>query len=74
MFLGLQEELKQFSQIPRIRIRAGIYQTADKHSTVEERFDHAKLACDRIRAVAITRRMYPSTARNKMTWTYIMSA
>lgn len=49
VFLGLQEELKQFSQIPRIRIRAGIYQNADKQSTVEERFDHAKLACDRIR-------------------------
>ncbi len=49
VFLGLQQELAQFSQIPRIRIRAGIFQNVDKLSTVEERFDHAKLACDRIR-------------------------
>lgn len=49
VFLGLQQELAQFSQIPRIRIRAGIFQNVDKLSAVEERFDHAKLACDRIR-------------------------
>ena len=49
VFLGLQEELTQFSQIPRIRIRAGIFLCVDKQGTVEERFDHAKLACDRIR-------------------------
>ena len=49
VFLGLQKELAQFSQIPRIRIRAGIYQNVDRQGTVEERFDHAKLACDRIR-------------------------
>ncbi|MCR4643537.1 MAG: response regulator, partial [Lachnospiraceae bacterium] len=48
-FAGLSEELAGYSHIPKIRIRADIYQNADKHVSIEDRFDHAKLACDRIR-------------------------
>lgn len=48
-FAGLSEELAGYSHIPKIRIRAGIYQNVDKHVSIEDRFDHAKLACDRIR-------------------------
>ena len=46
---GLQEKLAAYLKIPGIRIRTGIYQNVDKEHSVEERFDHAKLACDRIR-------------------------
>lgn len=46
---GIQEALSDITAIPRIRIRAGIYENADIVCSVEERFDHAKFACDRIR-------------------------
>ena len=46
---GLSEELTLYSHMPRIRIRAGVYQHVDKHIPIDDRFDHAKLACDRIR-------------------------
>ncbi|MBR6258415.1 MAG: EAL domain-containing protein [Lachnospiraceae bacterium] len=49
VFTELSEELAKYSQLPKIRIRAGVYQNVDKHIPVDERFDHAKLACDRIR-------------------------
>ncbi len=49
VFAGLSEELAGYSHIPKIRIRAGIYQNVDRHISIEDRFDHAKLACDRIR-------------------------
>ena len=49
LFAGLSDELAKYSHIPKIRIRAGVYQNADKHISIDERFDHAKLACDRIR-------------------------
>ena len=48
-FGGIQDELEKYSQIPKIRIRIGIYQDVDKSVPIEVRFDHAKLACDRIR-------------------------
>ncbi len=46
---GLQDELAKQLQIPGIRIRTGIYQNVDKSHPAEDRFDHAKYACDRIR-------------------------
>ncbi|MBO4337044.1 MAG: EAL domain-containing protein [Lachnospiraceae bacterium] len=49
VFPRLQQELSWVSQIPRIRLRIGIYENADKNSSIVERFDHAKFACDRIR-------------------------
>ena len=49
VFNGMSEELAKYSHIPKIRLRAGIYQNVDKGISVDERFDHAKLACDRIR-------------------------
>lgn len=49
MIAGIQEALSDITAISRIRIRAGIYEKADIVCSVEERFDHAKFACDRIR-------------------------
>ena len=46
---GLQEELARLSKIPRIRFRIGVYPEVDKSAPIESWFDHAKLACDRIR-------------------------
>ena len=48
-FVGMQEELARLTKIPRIRFRIGIYQEVDKTVPAETWFDHAKLACDRIR-------------------------
>ena len=45
----MQEKLANDLQIPGIRLRTGIYQNVNKDQPVEDRFDHAKLACDRIR-------------------------
>ena len=61
---GLQEELAQYLNIPGIRIRTGIYQNADKNHPVEERFDHAKLACDRIRGDYTRQVSYYSSEQN----------
>jgi len=49
MISGIQEALSDITDIPRIRIRAGVYENADTAGHVEEKFDHAKFACDRIR-------------------------
>ena len=49
MISGIQEALSDITDIPRIRIRAGVYENADITGHVEEKFDHAKFACDRIR-------------------------
>ena len=49
MFGKLHDELAAELNIPGIRVRAGIYQNVDKDHPVEDRFDHAKIACDRIR-------------------------
>lgn len=49
MISGIQEALSDITDIPRIRIRAGVYENADITGHVEEKFDHAKSACDRIR-------------------------
>ena len=49
MFGRLHDELAVELNIPGIRVRAGIYQNVDKDHPVEDRFDHAKIACDRIR-------------------------
>ena len=49
VFAELQEELAQLSQSPRIRFRIGIYPNVDKEIPAEIWFDHAKMACDRIR-------------------------
>ncbi len=49
VFSGMSDELAKYSHMPKIRLRAGVYQNADKGISVDERFDHAKLACDHIR-------------------------
>ncbi|MBR3039236.1 MAG: EAL domain-containing protein [Lachnospiraceae bacterium] len=49
VFDGLQEELSHLTQLPRIRFRIGVSQDVDKTLPAENRFDHAKLACDHIR-------------------------
>jgi len=60
----LQEELASYLQIPGIRIRTGVYQNVDKNHSVEDRFDHAKLACDRIRGDYTKQVSYYSTELN----------
>ena len=49
IFNDLQEELSRVTQIPKIHFRVGIYQNVDKDAPMETWFDHAKLACDRIK-------------------------
>ena len=49
VFDGLQEELSHLTQLPRIRFRIGVSRDVDKTLPAENRFDHAKLACDHIR-------------------------
>ena len=49
IFNALQEELSRVTQIPKIHFRVGIYQNVDKSAPMETWFDHAKLACDRIK-------------------------
>lgn len=49
VFDGLQDELSHLTHLPRIRFRIGICQDAEKTLPAENRFDHAKLACDQIR-------------------------
>ena len=49
VFDALNENLAKISQIPKVRFRIGIYQNVDLDVPVEIWFDHAKLACDRIR-------------------------
>lgn len=49
LFEDLQEEIVRLAPVPHVRLRVGIYQNVDKSESVESRFDHAKLACDKIR-------------------------
>lgn len=49
VFKALSEELSGISKIPGVRMRLGVYQDVDKSISIEDRFDHAKYACDRIR-------------------------
>lgn len=49
VFATLSKELSGISKIPGVRIRLGVYQNVSKDISIEERFDHAKYACDRIR-------------------------
>lgn len=49
LFSDLEKELEGLSQIPSVRIRTGIFQNVDRSMPIDDRFDHAKLACDRIR-------------------------
>ena len=49
VFDGLQDELSHLTQLPRIRFRIGVSRDVDKSLPAENRFDHAKLACDHIR-------------------------
>ena len=49
LFSDLEKELEGLSQIPSVRIRTGIFQNVDRSTPIDDRFDHAKLACDRIR-------------------------
>ena len=49
VFATLSEELAKLAHMPKIRLRAGIYQDVDKNMPIDDRFDHAKYACDRIR-------------------------
>ena len=49
VFATLSKELSGISKIPGVRIRLGVYQNVDKDISIEDRFDHAKYACDRIR-------------------------
>ncbi|MCR5202488.1 MAG: EAL domain-containing protein [Lachnospiraceae bacterium] len=46
---SIEDEVNEVIPEHNIKIRAGIYQFADKNIEVEDRFDRAKLACDRIR-------------------------
>lgn len=62
---SLQEELARYLNIPGIRLRTGIYQNADKAAPVEDRFDHAKLACDRIRGDYTKQVSYYSSELNE---------
>ena len=45
----LTKELVDLTRIPSVRIRIGVYQNVDKNIPIEDRFDHAKLTCDRLR-------------------------
>ncbi|MBQ8007171.1 MAG: EAL domain-containing protein [Lachnospiraceae bacterium] len=49
VFKALSEELSGISKIPGVRMRLGVYQNVDTDISIEDRFDHAKYACDRIR-------------------------
>ena len=49
VFDGLQEELARLTQLPKIRFRIGVCQDFDNTLPAENRFDHAKRACDKIR-------------------------
>lgn len=62
---GLQEKLVKFLKIPGIRVRTGIYQNVDKAHPAEERFDHAKQACDRIRGDYTRQFFYYSKEQNE---------
>lgn len=45
----IQDNLPDLSETAKIRVRMGIYPNVDKDVEVEQWFDRAKLACDRIR-------------------------
>ncbi len=49
VFKALSGELSGISKIPGVRMRLGVYQNVDTNISIEDRFDHAKYACDRIR-------------------------
>ena len=49
LFGELQDEIIRLAPVPHVRLRVGIYHNVDKSESVESRFDHAKLACDKIR-------------------------
>ena len=49
LFENIGRELAERTGLPRIRMRAGIYQRVDRGDLVELWFDRAKIACDRIR-------------------------
>ncbi|MCR5468410.1 MAG: EAL domain-containing protein, partial [Lachnospiraceae bacterium] len=49
VFGELNEELSKLPGMPKVHFRIGIYQNVDKNIPVEVWFDHAKLACNRIR-------------------------
>ena len=45
----IQDNLPELSETAKIRVRMGVYPNVDKDVEVEQWFDRAKLACDRIR-------------------------
>jgi len=49
VFNALQEQLAKVANVPKIRFRIGICQNVDRTLSAECRFDHAKIACDKIR-------------------------
>lgn len=49
VFARFNSELSAVTDIPVIRYRVGIYEHVEKNNTIEERIDHAKLACDGVR-------------------------
>ena len=61
---GMQAKLVKYLEIPGIRVRAGVYQNVDKAGEVEDRFDHAKNACDRIRGDYTRQVFYYSTQQS----------
>lgn len=61
----LQEELTKYLNSAGVRIRTGIYQNVEKDHPVEQRFDHAKLACDRIRGDYTRQISYYSSEQNE---------
>lgn len=48
-FTDLQDEMLKHASVPHLRLRMGVYRDVDKTESIESRFDHAKLACDKIR-------------------------
>lgn len=49
LFSDLQDEIVKHAPVPHLRFRIGVYPDVDKSESIESRFDHAKLACDKIR-------------------------
>ena len=65
VFGSLQQELARMTQIPRIRVRIGVYQSVDKKLSPEDWFDHAKMASDNLRGDYTRQISYYNTEQNE---------
>ena len=65
VFDSLQQELARMTQIPRIRVRIGVYQSVDKNLSPEDWFDHAKMASDNLRGDYTRQISYYNTEQNE---------